>query len=158
MRLYISITSLLVTLCTLSSLSTSYATAVPTTTTQLRDYYARAHSLEDTYDFSPRDGWHSVNASDLGYKYDNSTIHKRSTRRANTKTVHKTDAKSKPVLSLPKLVSHILGEVWNALKGIGKQQKVKITWYTGHDLLNPSCWPNTKWAPTVCVFHDQRMS
>lgn len=21
--------------------------------------------------------------------------------------------------------------------------------YTGHDLLNPSCWANGKWAPTV---------
>jgi hypothetical protein len=59
------------------------------------------------------------------------------------------------------------------MKGTGKSEDVVITWYvfalndrricddaiqmrryTGQDLLNPSCWPESDWAPTVreCYF------
>lgn len=31
--------------------------------------YSRAHSLGDNYQFDPRDGWQTVNASNLAYKY-----------------------------------------------------------------------------------------
>ncbi|KAG9015885.1 hypothetical protein FRB90_004306 [Tulasnella sp. 427] len=41
-----------------------------------------------------------------------------------------------------------LGSTFDNLEGIGKAEDVLITWYTGHDLENPSCWPNSKWAPT----------
>ncbi|TBU58346.1 hypothetical protein BD310DRAFT_819594, partial [Dichomitus squalens] len=39
-------------------------------------------------------------------------------------------------------------KIINTIKGIGKQEPVTITWYTGHDLDNPSCWANPNWAPT----------
>ncbi len=46
-----------------------------------------------------------------------------------------------------------LKKVIDTLKGIGKPEPVTITWYTGHDLLNPSCWDNTPWHPSVCAPH-----
>ncbi|TBU36958.1 hypothetical protein BD309DRAFT_1084937 [Dichomitus squalens] len=42
-------------------------------------------------------------------------------------------------------------KIINTIKGIGKQEPVTITWYTGHDLDNPSCWANPNWAPTVML-------
>jgi hypothetical protein len=56
----------------------SVLTLVPSraTAADLRSYhnslearYSRAHSLGDTYQFDPRDGWQSVNISNLAYKY-----------------------------------------------------------------------------------------
>lgn len=41
-----------------------------------------------------------------------------------------------------------LGSTVDDLKGTGKPEDVIITWYTGQDLKNPSCWPHSKWAPT----------
>lgn len=143
-------TTLLAILYSFTALPLSYATVVPATSPKsLREYYTRAHSLGDNYDFSSS-AWHSVNASDLGYKYDGSAVNHISKRIPKSKSL--IDADTDGVLSLSGLggaVSHLVNDVWNALKGIGKPTDVKITWYTGHDLLNPSCWPNTKWAPTV---------
>jgi len=34
------------------------------------------------------------------------------------------------------------------LKGIGDAISVVVTWYTGHDLENPSCWNKSVWTPT----------
>jgi len=50
------------------------------------------------------------------------------------------DSATKGLSSLQKIV--------DSIKGIGKAEPVTITWYTGHDLLNPSCWSNTNWAPS----------
>ncbi|KAG8895262.1 hypothetical protein FRC00_007688 [Tulasnella sp. 408] len=41
-----------------------------------------------------------------------------------------------------------LGSTLDDLKGTGNPEDVIITWYTGQDLKNPSCWPQSKWAPT----------
>lgn len=41
-----------------------------------------------------------------------------------------------------------LGSTIDDLKGTGNVEDVIITWYTGQDLKNPSCWPQSKWAPT----------
>ncbi|KLO08524.1 hypothetical protein SCHPADRAFT_835226 [Schizopora paradoxa] len=101
-----------------------------------RRYYSRAHSLRDDYSFDDKEGWHTVNATSLGYKQEAEEPEKRSAAKAASK------------LSLGGTVSHAINEVWNGLKGKGSSQTVKITWYTGHDLLNPSCWSDTKWAPT----------
>jgi len=49
-------------------------------------------------------------------------------------------------------VKHALDQVWKGLKGIGSLEKVKITWYTGQDLENPSCWPQSGWAPSDASF------
>ncbi|KAF7331837.1 DPBB-1 domain-containing protein [Mycena kentingensis (nom. inval.)] len=90
--------------------------------------YTTAHSLGDSYTFDARDGWQSFNASDLAYKY----------RRAKPNSA---PPKNQGVVS--KLLAAFAG-----LGGIGEANKAIITWYTGHDLENPSCWPNTKWKPT----------
>ncbi|KAJ8086501.1 hypothetical protein PM082_005324 [Marasmius tenuissimus] len=44
------------------------ASTLPSTS-QVRSLYARAHSLGNSYVFQSRDGWTSVNATDLPYKY-----------------------------------------------------------------------------------------
>lgn len=35
------------------------------------------------------------------------------------------------------------------MHGEGDSEDVTITWYTGNDLKNPSCWPKINWAPSV---------
>lgn len=136
--------------------------------------YSRAHSLGESYQFQPRDGWQSVNITDLQYKYpaarshspSGGTLEKRGGRkgRRHTQTPPHQGNGGK---DLGGAIVHILGEVWNGLKAIGQPEPVIITWYveyarrlssrylilqqryTGHDLLNPSCWSDGKWHPTV---------
>ncbi|KAJ7276305.1 hypothetical protein B0H12DRAFT_1041198 [Mycena haematopus] len=100
--------------------------------------YSQPHSLGDSYTFDPRDGWQSFNASNLQYKYP----------RESTKN-DKPEASS-PKLSLFDAVSRPISKALGifGVKGTGKSEPVIVTWYTGHDLLNPSCWANTDWAPT----------
>ena len=118
--------------------------------------YSRAHSLGEGYEFHKRDGWESVSISDLGYKYTNTTgsaLEKRGGKSAKGKKGHATKGKPPHGSSdtgLGGALTHILGDVWNGLKAIGDPEPVIITWYTGHDLLNPSCWSNGNWHPTVC--------
>ncbi|KAG8932946.1 hypothetical protein FRC03_008663 [Tulasnella sp. 419] len=42
----------------------------------------------------------------------------------------------------------VLDDAVGSLQGIGDAEDVIITWYTGEDLQNPSCWPHPEWAPT----------
>lgn len=175
----------------------------------LQARYARAHSLGDNYQFEARDGWQSVNITNLQYKYrrddafdledtdgndadgdrdgdianKSNTLYKRDSKKSSAskkaKTSHakaksssksKTKASSKAktgskakadskstskakdvsntATSATKGLSH-LQSVVETIKGVGKAEPVMITWYTGHDLLNPSCWPNPSWAPTA---------
>lgn len=151
----------------------------------LRSRYTRAHSLGDNYQFNPRDGWQSVNVTNLQYKYsrslqdaededtddgddfDSSELDKRASKKkhktkskakvkskAKSKIAHKSaskaasKSKAKSKVSTSKITSSI-SKVVDSLKGIGKAEPVTITWYTGHDLENPSCWPKTDWAPSV---------
>jgi len=106
--------------------------------------YTKAHSLGDEYNFDTRDGWQSVTASDLDYKYrpSNNTQHSGSLVKRTAKATKLVD------ISIGDTVKGVLNNVWNGLKGIGRPEAVTITWYTGHDLENPSCWPNNGWAPT----------
>lgn len=84
--------------------------------------YHKAHSLGDEYQFDPRDGWEVANVTDLQYKYPaNHESHLAGHRRA-------TRAKGKPAGitvggALKGLVNTLKG-----LVGIGKPQKVTITW------------------------------
>lgn len=75
--------------------------------------YSRAHSLESGYNFDPRDGWQPVNISNLSYKYGPSPP-----------KVHR------PTKSISKLKSIFdpITKVLKGLKGIGKPEKVTITW------------------------------
>ncbi|TDL29381.1 hypothetical protein BD410DRAFT_811038 [Rickenella mellea] len=104
--------------------------------------YTRAHSLGDGYTFDSSSGWQSVNVTNLSYKYGSQNrVPPIVKRGSNSKSTSKS-------LSLMGTVTHLIGDVWNGLKGIGTTETVKITWYTGHDLENPSCWSDSKWAPT----------
>ncbi|KAJ7179895.1 hypothetical protein C8R43DRAFT_1117243 [Mycena crocata] len=102
--------------------------------------YTTSHSLGDSYTFDSRDGWQSFNATNLQYKYRRESTKKDSSKKTAVKH------------SSPLTIAQVLGKVWNGLKGMGKAQPVIATWYTGHDLLHPSCWSNTAWAPTDASF------
>ncbi|KAF8076283.1 Non-catalytic module family EXPN protein [Lyophyllum atratum] len=107
--------------------------------------YSRAHSLGDDYKFDARDGWETINATDLQYKYrrdeqslnDNSTDNQQLERRVPGGD-----------LGLGKTIGGVISNVWKGMKAIGNPETVTITWYTGHDLKNPSCWAQGHWAPT----------
>ncbi|KAG5644078.1 hypothetical protein DXG03_009168 [Asterophora parasitica] len=112
--------------------------------------YSRAHSLGDAYQFDPRDGWQSINVSDLSYKY-----RRDEEASSSTDTQHLEPRSPKSNLGLGdtldevgKAVGGTFSKIWKGLKAIGKPKTVKITWYTGYDLKNPSCWAQGKWAPT----------
>ncbi|KAJ3788820.1 hypothetical protein GGU11DRAFT_814755 [Lentinula aff. detonsa] len=94
--------------------------------------YRRAHSLGSSYDFDPRDGWTTFNATNLPQN-SSSTLESRSN-------------KAKTNSGKAKVGVSDVTDV--ALKALSKFIGVNITWYTGHDLLNPSCWANSKWTPT----------
>ncbi|TFK55784.1 hypothetical protein OE88DRAFT_659236 [Heliocybe sulcata] len=139
--------------------------------------YTTAHSLGENYIFDTREGWQTINVTDLQYKYarsespphgngtlvDSSGLEKRASKKKSSKTKSKAATKQKASSAKSKFkslvtskanllggasVTHALDSVWNSLKGIGKAEPVTITWYTGHDLQNPSCWANGNWAPT----------
>jgi len=139
--------------------------------------YSTAHSLGDSYVFDSRDGWETVNTTNLAYKYARSDLDdpddtgleddygdphlqsratkksspkpKSAKKKTSSKTASKPKAQSKSATSsvTDKLKSALAG-----LKGVGKSEPVTITWYTGHDLQNPSCWSNPTWAPTDSSF------
>ncbi|KAI0650647.1 hypothetical protein C8Q79DRAFT_998444 [Trametes meyenii] len=141
--------------------------------------YTTPHSLGKNYVFDPRDGWQTVNTTNLLYKYSGSHLDdddlgssgdshleardkkphhfnpKKTVKKAAKKTSKKTPAKAVKAAS-KKLATSATGSVFSgglnkviqSIKGIGEPEPVTITWYTGHDLLNPSCWSNTDWHPT----------
>ncbi|KXN83718.1 hypothetical protein AN958_00860 [Leucoagaricus sp. SymC.cos] len=98
--------------------------------------YTRSHSFGDNYAFDPQDGWQIVNVTNLQYKY----------RRDFNGEKH--EASPKHHTGVGGAIQGALEDVWNGLRGIGVAQDVTITWYTGHDLLSPSCWSKSTWAPT----------
>lgn len=98
--------------------------------------YTRSHTLAENYTFDPRDGWESVNVTSLQYEYRRNLAN--NSRQASQK--HR--------IGVAGVIQGALEDVWNGLRGIGKPQDVTITWYTGHDLLGPSCWSKGEWAPT----------
>ena len=110
--------------------------------------YARAHSLGNDYTFHEGHGWESATVANPLFPRSLS-----GSETANT---------SLPVAGLPSLATrrakkpsiadtlvHTINSAWNGLRGLGTSEEVKITWYTGQDLQNPSCWPEPVWAPTV---------
>ncbi|KAI9574568.1 expansin family protein [Boletus coccyginus] len=117
-----------------------------TNTTRTRVTPGNYHSLTESYQFNPRDGWESVMVTNLRYKYRRSSTGMTSTatpvknsssaleRPSSTSTRH-SSAKS-----VFRSVGESLAEFTKGIIAIGKAEDVIITWYTGHDLLNPSCW------------------
>ncbi|KAF8192489.1 Non-catalytic module family EXPN protein [Pholiota molesta] len=100
--------------------------------------YTTAHSLGDEYKFDPRDGWETVNVTNLDYKYKRGSENDLNDRAGGK--------------GVGAAISGLVKNIWKGLKGIGDKEAVTITWYTGHDLENPSCWANGKWAPTDASF------
>lgn len=99
------------------SLNTVSATSITRYSgSKLRSHYAKAHSLRDGHDFDSGE-WHSVNVTDLGYKYDQPILGKRSSKTSE-----------KASMGVGGTVSHLINDAWNGLKGIGEPQQVKITW------------------------------
>ncbi|KAG9127679.1 hypothetical protein FRC07_010904 [Ceratobasidium sp. 392] len=110
--------------------------------------YPRSHAYDSNYGFSSGDGWETVAVTNLPYKYDNV-----SSARTNPSLRRQRSGVKRGVGNiLGGTVSHTLGATWNSVKGAGKSQDVTITWYTGEDLQNPSCWPESDWAPTDASF------
>ncbi|KAG6855099.1 hypothetical protein C0991_006028 [Blastosporella zonata] len=101
--------------------------------------HSRTHSLGDNYNFDPRDGWQIMEATDLSYKYHNSSS-------ASSHLAQKRGSDSD--WGIGDSIKGALSHVWNGMKAFGDPDPVTITWYTGHDLENPSCWANGDWAPT----------
>ncbi|KAF8760251.1 Secreted protein [Rhizoctonia solani] len=114
----------------------------------------KSHSYSSSYEFHSADGWQSVPVSNLSYKYGNDTnVRSRSDQKRRQRSETKRGVKVDVSADIfGGSVGHAVGEAWNELRGIGKAQGVTITWYTGEDLQNPSCWPESDWAPTDASF------
>ncbi|PBK72607.1 hypothetical protein ARMSODRAFT_1015454 [Armillaria solidipes] len=118
--------------CSVQALSISLPPRDPSTIN-----YTTAHSLGDSYRFHRRNGWTSYNVSNITPRTGsgeevNSGIAKRSEKAGKKLERNK---KLKGELDV------IGGTIKNIMSAI-------ITWYTGKDLLNPSCWPQPVWTPT----------
>lgn len=96
----------------LSSLS---ALAASTARTISESKYSVAHSLGDNYIFDPRDGWQTVNVTNLAYKYKRGP--KGSPQRPKSKSV------------LNGELGSVVNKIWEGLKGVGSTESVIITWY-----------------------------
>ncbi|KAH7887838.1 hypothetical protein F5I97DRAFT_902873 [Phlebopus sp. FC_14] len=97
------------------------------------------YAPDRTYRFNPRDGWETVSVANQRY---------RSTQASSNPTPDPTK-NSTSVLKRPSIKSvGSLAHFFDGLAGSGKSEPVTATWYTGHDLLNPSCWSQVDWAPT----------
>ncbi|VDC02558.1 unnamed protein product [Peniophora sp. CBMAI 1063] len=134
-------------LAALVSLTLIRAAAPPEDIAGLR--HARSHSYDDDYAFSPDDGWTTISAGDEPYKYPNETMATSPAASAPKAHTPSKDYTSRGLISrgLDK-ISTSLKSIMKGLHGEGEPQDVVVTWYTGHDLQNPSCWPNSDWAPT----------
>lgn len=130
--------SILVTIWTCAVLTFAGQMRAPHAATGTRRY-DKAHSLGDNYRFDPRDGWHSVNASDFQYKYSLAppplTIHRRGAKdesesRASGVGVAKVSTSVQANNNDP--VGGTLKGILKTLKGlvgIGKPEPVTITWW-----------------------------
>lgn len=145
-----------------------------------RQRFTHSHTLGKDYVFDPRDGWTTLNATDMAYKYSldsSSPASEYKTRdygsrydtsdvsaytRATTKSYKKKKKPSHKKVqasvssSLAQNLGGVVGDAVEAvaklLHGYGKAEPVTITWYTGNDLANPSCWSDSVWAPTDASF------
>ncbi|ESK97652.1 secreted protein [Moniliophthora roreri MCA 2997] len=144
-------------------LCTVTVSAIPATHSP--SFYATAHSLGDSYTFEAHDGWTSVNVSNsLSYntppcsptslvpRSKHSKEHGKGKQGKKSKLhEHNVTSKTKSLSNLHSediSVSGAVSGVKNALKATGKSEEVTITWYTGNDLRNPSCWSENVWTPT----------
>lgn len=112
--------------------------------------YARAHSLGTNYTFHEGHGWEPVLVSSPRSRRSlpSSDTTNTSLSLSGAGLSSLTSKRSKKP-SLADTLVHTINSAWNGLRGSGRTEEVKITWYTGQDLENPSCWAEPIWAPTV---------
>lgn len=118
--------------------------------------YARSHSLGSNYAFHEKDGWEPVNISNpislprspSRRPFSGSDTANASLALPEAETSSFVSKRTKKP-SITDTLVHAINSAWNGLRGFGNSEKVKITWYTGQDLQNPSCWSDPTWAPTV---------
>ena len=119
-----------------ASLYLAFASHLPShqkqpTATELK--YSSAHSLGSGYTFDPRDGWQTVNVSNLSYKYGQHSPNTRRTTKAYSShgaLPNKVKAVTSHPLhdTIPKKVTGIMKTVLDGLKGLGKSETVTTTW------------------------------
>ncbi|KIK99258.1 hypothetical protein PAXRUDRAFT_822950 [Paxillus rubicundulus Ve08.2h10] len=109
-----------------------------------------SHSLGTAYQFDPRDGWEPVIVTNLRYKYRSPEPNYKSPLASTNKSTNPLERPPNATKkqSEAKGVLESIGNYLAGVAGIGKSEPVTITWYTGHDLLNPSCWNQPDWTPT----------
>ena len=106
--------------------------------------YTKAHSLDNDYSFHPRDGWQSINVTNLQYKYrreEEPKLDLNGDLRGNSPSLENR-SKRKKVHAAPhrsgglgKVVAGVVTNIWEGLKGMGKSEPVTITWYFSHFVL-----------------------
>ena len=111
---------------------------------------ARAHSLGTNYTFHESHGWEPVLVSTPRFRRSLSGSGTVNTSLPFSEAgLPSLASKRSKKPSLAETLVHTINSAWNGLRGSGHSEKVKITWYTGQDLENPSCWAEPTWAPTV---------
>ncbi|KAL0070856.1 hypothetical protein AAF712_002077 [Marasmius tenuissimus] len=60
--------------------------------------------------------------------------------------------KTIPKLKAESILEPVAGSSGKKFRTSGEAEPVTITWYTGNDLLRPSCWANEIWTPTDSSF------
>lgn len=110
------------------------------------------HLQPEEYTFPARDGWMQYQIRDVldfsASPPDKTAIdepNSESRRTFSDIEPRKSTSKSTKTKTSGKSLG---GAISGALKGIGDAIGVVITWYTGHDLENPSCWDKSVWTPT----------
>ncbi|KZS97787.1 hypothetical protein SISNIDRAFT_449355 [Sistotremastrum niveocremeum HHB9708] len=93
------------------------------------------HSLGPRYSFSESDGWETFTARSMNISRPESAS------RGTSAEISKRSTNDN-------VISDAVKAVLKTLQAIGAKIGVTITWYTGHDLENPSCWSKSVWTPT----------
>jgi hypothetical protein len=95
--------------------------------------YTKAHSLDNNYSFEPRDGWQSINVTNLQYKYrreepDLDDLRGNSPSLENRSKKKKVHAAHHSTGGLGQVIAGVVADIWKGLKGLGKPEPVTITW------------------------------
>ena len=99
--------------------------------------YTKAHSLDNNYSFDPRDGWQSINVTNLQYKYrrqEEPDLDLTGDLRGNSPGLENRSKKKKVHTAphgtggLGQAIAGVVANIWEGLKGLGKPEPVTITW------------------------------
>lgn len=99
--------------------------------------YTKAHSLDNNYSFDPREGWQSINVTNLQYKYrrEEPDLDLTGDLRGNSPSLENRSKKKKVhaahhrTSGLGQVIAGVVADIWKGLKGLGKPEPVTITWY-----------------------------